>query len=107
MISYLHLATTHPSYTLSGLIPLYGSFDLTRTPSGYNFSDTLILTPEIMEQYIRVILPGASLDELKHPSNSPLYADLPALRPKGITLPPALFVCGTEDVWLSLSFFSF
>jgi len=41
-------------------------------------------------------------EEKRHPSVSPLYADLEPLRGK---LPPALFTCGTEDCLLDDTMF--
>lgn len=36
------------------------------------------------------------MEDLKHPSISPLYADLTTIK----SLPAALFTCGTEDILL-------
>ena len=74
----------------------YGVYDLSMTPSLRSAEATLVLTRQSMEGAISAFLP-ADIDR-RHPSVSPLYADL-----KG--LPPALFTVGTLDPLLDDSFF--
>ena len=82
---------------LKGLVLNYGAYDLTFTPQAYTFAKPvpLVLNLDIMMHYVEVFLPGMTAEERKHPSVSPLYAQL-----YGLTLPPALFTCGTEDCLL-------
>ncbi|KAK5954357.1 hypothetical protein OHC33_004079 [Knufia fluminis] len=94
-----HKETKYSEFGFKGLISHFGAFDFTFLPSTYNFnpSEVLVLDRDLMEHYAEVFLPGMSLQEKKHPSVSPLYANLEALRGR---LPPALFTCGTSDVLL-------
>lgn len=104
----LHLAThpKHSSFSFKGLMLHFGAFDLSFSPSAYNFKpsagnsgqseDILVLNKEIMDKYIEVFLPNTSAEQRKHPSISPLYFDLQTLR----YLPPVLFTCGTMDCLL-------
>ena len=78
---------------------------MTNLPSAFTFNppDTLVLSLEIMEKYREAFLPGiTNIRDLKHPSISPLYADLQSLRGR---LPPVLFTCGTFDVLLDDTIF--
>ena len=93
MISYLHISKTHPSFPIRGLVSVYGCFDLTKTPSCYQLNDDLILTPETYNHFREATVPGLSLEQLKEPSISPLYANL-----QGLKLPPHFLVCGTADM---------
>lgn len=56
--------------------------------------DAIICTPEALKYTTEAFIPGTSFEERRHPSISPFYSDLQSLSP----LPPALFVCGTEDI---------
>lgn len=97
LLTYLHLTTSRPSFALSGLLLNYGVFDLTFLPQALNFKkrDTLILDKDLMDHYHGAFCPGMSLEQLRHPSVTPFYADL-----KGLKLPPVMFTCGTEDCLL-------
>lgn len=71
----------------------FGCYDLSCfLPSARNFSRPLILDLDLMEHYIEVLLPNTSEAQRRDPAISPYWADL-----KGLKLPPAIFVCGTED----------
>ncbi|KAK4867691.1 hypothetical protein LT330_001201 [Penicillium expansum] len=99
-LSALQLMRSRPSYKLSGLILPYGLFDLgLGLPTMAAATKPLMINLEIMEQFNKAYVPGMSIAERQHPSISPLYEDLKALvaaSPIG-SLPPALFLCGTED----------
>lgn len=99
-----HKETRYSSFGFKGLILHYGSYDLTFTPSPYLFNppEVLVLDKDLMEHYADVFLPGMSHEERRHPSVSPLYADLQQLRGR---LPPALFTCGTSDCLLDDTIF--
>lgn len=98
--SALQLMRSRPSYKLSGLILPYGLFDLTLgLPTIATSTKPLMINLEIMERFNSAYVPGMSTAERRNPSVSPLYEDLQALvaaSPIG-SLPPALFLCGTED----------
>jgi acetyl esterase/lipase len=98
MLTTLHLLK-HPDnkyneFKFLGLLLHFGCYDLTLTPQALNFKKRhpLILELDIIREFLKAFAPGKSMDELKHPSISPLYADL-----TNLTLPAALFTCGTED----------
>ncbi|KAL8935200.1 MAG: hypothetical protein Q9216_005543 [Gyalolechia sp. 2 TL-2023] len=97
MLTYIHLARWRPEFRLSGLVLNYGVFDLSFLPQAQNFKKrgTLILDRELMEHYREAFCPGMSLEQLRDPSVSPFYYDFGDLE-----LPPAMFVCGTEDCLL-------
>lgn len=100
MLAMLHLAQhekeKYRSFGFKGLILHFGAYDLTNTPNGYTFNppETLVLDRDLMDHYYDAFLPGTSMAQRKHPSISPLYADLQKLRGR---LPPALYTCGTSD----------
>jgi acetyl esterase/lipase len=102
----LHLVQSsknqHSSFSFKGLLLHFGAYDLSWTPSVYNFKkpETLVLDRDLMDHFIEVFLPGMTHEEKKHPSVSPLYANL-----MGLKLPPALFTCGTEDCLLDDTMF--
>lgn len=100
MLVALHLLQhTTPKYSnfkLKGLLLHFGCYSMIWTPSVYTFQKpvTLVLDLETMDQFAEAFLPGMSDQDKRHPSVSPLYTDLEALRGR---LPPALYTCGTED----------
>ena len=55
---------------------------------------------DLMEHYLAVYLPDTTAEQRKDPAMSPLYADLAKL-----SLPPALFTCGTSDPLLDDTMF--
>jgi acetyl esterase/lipase len=63
--------------------------------------DALICTPDALKYTTEAFIPGKSLEERHDPDVSPFYADLQSLSP----LPPALLVCGTEDILIDESVF--
>lgn len=91
-----HKDAVMANFRFKGLLLHFGCYDMTFTPNVYTFRkpEVLVLDRDIMEHYRDVFLPGMSLEEMKNPEISPLYADLERLRGK---LPSALFTCGTED----------
>ncbi|PLB37147.1 alpha/beta hydrolase [Aspergillus candidus] len=98
-LSGLQLKRSRPSHNLSGLILSYGSFDLAfGLPMVTALAKPLIIDPEILERFMGAYVPGMSTAERRNPSVSPLYENLPALvASSASSLPPALFLCGTED----------
>jgi acetyl esterase/lipase len=106
MLVALHLLQTpkYADFRFRGLLLHYGCYSMVWTPRVYNFHKPgpLILDRDLMDHFAEAFLPGMTEEEKKHPSVSPLYADLEALRGR---LPPALFTCGTEDCLLDDTLF--
>lgn len=99
-----HATPKYASFRFRGLLLHFGCFTMVWTPSVYNFRkpEPLVLDRDLMDHFIQAFLPGMSEEEKRHPSVSPLYADLEPLRGR---LPPALFTCGTEDCLLDDTMF--
>ena len=78
---------------------VYGVYDLSMTPSQRNWGDrNLVLSTPIMRWFGACFTGQRSLDELRDPDLSPLYAELH-------DLPPALFTVGDQDPLLDDSLF--
>jgi acetyl esterase/lipase len=89
----------HAIDKVKGLNLLYGCFDLGRTPSNRQVSDSAVmLNKKSIEESMQVVFGGWTMEKLQRPEFSPLYADL-----KG--LPPALFTVGTADPLLDDTYF--
>lgn len=101
-----HKDEVFSSFGFKGLLLFYGVYDIAWTPSAINTDKTqpnLTLDPPMMNECRDAFLPGKpSLEALRQPEISPLYADLSVLRGR---LPPALFVCGTKDCLLDDTLF--
>ena len=102
MTTYTHLHQSRPHFQLSGLINYYGCYDLSQTPSSLNYSNNIILSHTIMKHFVEAYCPGMTTSQLKNPALSPLYQDF---RRFTSPLPPALFLCGTNDPLLDDSAF--
>ncbi|MFE0418254.1 alpha/beta hydrolase [Streptomyces tendae] len=77
----------------------YGLYDAGRTPSHRNATaDTPVLPDHWLRDFIDNVFPALTDEERRHPSRSPLYADL-------ATMPPALFTVGSVDPLLDDSLF--
>lgn len=89
----------HAIDKVKGLNLLYGCFDLGRTPSNRQVSDSAVmLNKKSIEESMQLVFGGWSMEKLQRPEFSPLYADL-----KG--LPPALFTVGSDDPLLDDTYF--
>lgn len=77
---------------------VYGGYDLSMTPSQRNWKQDLVLSPPSMHWFGRCFAGERSLEELRDPDISPLYAELH-------DLPPALFTVGKLDPLLDDSLF--
>ncbi|WP_053132579.1 alpha/beta hydrolase [Pseudomonas sp. MIACH] len=76
---------------ISGAVLYYGVYDLTGTPSVRAAGpETLLLDGPGMVEALRMLTPGLSDDERRHPTLSPLYGDFEGL-------PPALMFVGELD----------
>ncbi|OJD24073.1 hypothetical protein ACJ73_04570 [Blastomyces percursus] len=88
-----------------GLVLHFGVFDVSWTPSMFNFKQDppLLIGLEFMNKCRKATFPDRATN-FKDPSISPLYFnffDLPA----ETKLPPAFFTCGTEDILLDDTIF--
>ena len=83
---------------VKGVNLIYGRYDLNRTPSIVQATDTSFLSKKRMYEYDELSLKNWSLEQLQNPAYSPLYADLHGL-------PPALFTIGTTDPLIDDTFF--
>jgi len=99
-----HAEARYSEFRFKGLLLHFGCYSMVWTPHVYNFQkpEILVLDRDLMDNYIKVFLPGMTDEEKRHPSVSPLFADLETLRGR---LPPALFTCGTEDCLLDDTMF--
>ena len=102
MLTALQLLNTRKDFRLSGLVLTSGIYDLSFLPSclpKYQPKPLPVLTPEMMARYRDAFIPLLLQQKyppiLKSLAVSPFYADL-----RGSNLPPALFLCGTEDCLL-------
>jgi acetyl esterase/lipase len=100
VLSALQLMRSRPAYKLSGLVLPYGLFDLSLgLPTVAHSTKPLMINLAILERFNGAYVPNMSTAERRSPCVSPLYENLPALvaGTPGGSLPPALFLCGTED----------
>ena len=108
MLTALHLLSSpsppYSTFKFLGLLLHFGCYDMSFTPSAYNFirNPVLVLDLDLMQHYRSVFLPNSDHEALIKPSVSPLYADLEVHRGK---LPAALFTVGTEDCLLDDTLF--
>lgn len=85
---------------LDAIVPVYGVFDYTYTPSMLSHKRRIVMGLQDAKNFLETAMP---LDKFPYsmrnrPEISPLYDDLSAL-------PPALFLCGTADPLLDDSVF--
>lgn len=102
-LTAFHLMRSRPKHRLAGLIFPYGWFDLTLTlPKATSFTRLLVINHAELKEFNDVYVPEMSTAERRSASVSPLHEDMQALAASSPdkSLPPALFLCGTEDVLL-------
>ncbi|KAK4443121.1 acetyl esterase [Podospora aff. communis PSN243] len=103
VLTAFHLIRSRPQHRLAGLVLNCGMYDLTQTlPRSKTFSRPLVISPEIVHHFIKAFLPDKGIEDRRTPEISPLYENLHRLAKAapGKKLPPALFICGTEDLLL-------
>ena len=83
---------------VKGVNLVYGVYDLGRTPSHRQATDSTMLTKKSMDEIFQLVFKGWSTEKLQDPAYSPLYADLHGL-------PPALFTIGAIDPLADDSYF--
>ena len=99
-LTAFHLLRARPSLQLAGLVFPFGQFDLTlNLPSVSQFERPLVINRSSLQRFGDAYTPGMSPEERRNPLVSPLYDDMSGLArgAKSGKLPPALFLCGTED----------
>lgn len=101
-LTTLQLRKQMPEFHLRGAVLNYGMYDLTYShPSIVNAKDAFIVTQQALESTAEAFVPNTTTESRRDPNISPFYADLYSLSP----LPPALFICGTEDILIDDSVF--
>jgi acetyl esterase len=83
---------------IAALVPSYGLFDMTYTPSVMNHKRRALLGKEETLGFVEAEFGKVPFAERKNAQVSPLFADLSGM-------PPALFMVGTEDPLLDDSVF--
>ncbi|KAF2094889.1 carboxylesterase [Rhizodiscina lignyota] len=81
------------AHKLAGLICSYGTYDLSYTPSLLSHTRNIIVNRENLQLCTEAAFPKLSTMDRRDAKYSPLYADLR-------NMPPALFLCGTEDPFI-------
>ena len=84
MLTALRLRDRHGvDDRIAGLNLVNGLFDLSMTPSQRHAgSDTLITNADDIRRVLNEFMPGTTAEERRHPSMSPLYADLTGMPPR-------------------------
>ena len=75
---------------IKGVNLIYGVYDLGRTPSHRQATDSTFLSKKDMEEIFQLVFGGWSMEKLQNPQYSPLFTDLHGM-------PPALFTIGAAD----------
>jgi acetyl esterase len=75
---------------IAALVPTYGLFDMSYTPSVLSHKRRALLGKEETTAFVEAEFGRIPLAKRKSPEVSPLFADLSGM-------PPALFIVGTED----------
>lgn len=98
-LAAFHLRRTRPAHDIAGLVLPFGEFDLTLgLPSVASYTRPLVANRAELERFNAAYVPGMAITERRSAAVSPLFENLPALvQEHGKKLPPALFLCGTED----------
>jgi acetyl esterase/lipase len=99
----------HPDVTFDAILLSYGGFDLSFLPSIYTVLNPPFISLKSMTWFVNSYLPTVAETQakdpgsdttsnlLKNPTVSPMYVRLEDFRSR---LPPALFLCGTDDLLL-------
>ncbi|KAI0487278.1 acetyl esterase [Xylaria cf. heliscus] len=94
------LLRSRPSHTLKGLVLPYGNYSVALgLPSTVCFERPVLVSRAMLREFMEAYTPGWSAEARRDPLVSPLFEDLRALAASTPTgrLPPALFLCGTND----------
>ncbi|KAI0438462.1 acetyl esterase [Xylaria telfairii] len=94
------LIRSRPRHELKGLVFPYGLYTMAMgLPSMVGFERPILINEEMVRRFVDIVTPGWTVEARRRPLVSPLFEDLRALAamtPSG-KLPPALFLCGTND----------
>ena len=100
-LATLQLIRTRPQHRLDAILLINGWFDLTlNLPSTTQSRPSVIVDRTMLEKFVEAYTtPEVNVDARRNPAISPLYNDLHKLVPESafMSLPPALFLCGTGD----------
>jgi acetyl esterase/lipase len=102
-VTAFQLMRSRPKHRLAGVVFPFGQFDLTLALPEVSLSERpLVINREAMNRFQNAYAPGTSVEDRKNPMMSPLYENMRELgaASTGGTLPPALFLVGTEDALL-------
>lgn len=73
MLSALHLLEARPNFRFCGLIPSFGSYDLSMSPSLRHLDQPKpILTKEMRARNVDAFLPNTTPEERRHPPFMPI-----------------------------------
>jgi len=100
MVTTFHLMRSRPEHIIQGLVLPYGNYSIALgLPSMVSYDRPVLINHDIMRNFVDVYTPGWTAEERRNPLLSPLFEDLFALATASPTgkLPPALFLCGTND----------
>ncbi|KAK5626762.1 hypothetical protein RRF57_002477 [Xylaria bambusicola] len=100
VLTTFHLLRTHPHFSLKGLILPYGNYSVAvNTPSLVTYTKPVLVDRDIIAHFMEAYTPGWTQAERQNPRVSPMFEDLQGLASSipGGKLPPALFICGTND----------
>ncbi|KAI0164738.1 acetyl esterase [Xylariaceae sp. FL1272] len=94
------LIRSRPSFSLMGIILPYGQYSTAMSlPSMVGYEKLLVVNEAIIETFQEVYTPGWTIQQRQRPDLFPLYDDIQGLAASTPLkkLPPALFICGTDD----------
>jgi len=83
---------------IKGVNLIFGVYDLGKTPSHRQATDSTTLSKGTMKGFWNLVFPNWTLEQLQRPEYSPLYANLN-------NLPPALFTIGAADPFADDTYF--
>ncbi|KAI0530325.1 acetyl esterase [Xylaria digitata] len=108
VVTAFHLIRARPQHVLKGLVLPYGNYTVALgLPSMASYDKPVLINHEIIRRFVDAYTPGWTPEERRNPLVSPLFEDLRALASKAPSgrLPPALFICGTNDPLLDDTLF--
>lgn len=103
-LTVLHLLECRPDFALSGAVLIYGLYDWSLSPSALSWTAPIILTTENIQRFGDAYLGDRTPEQRRDPAISPIYHPVFQIPGSGfgemkkeVKLPPALFLCGTQD----------
>lgn len=103
-LTVLHLLESRPDFSFKAALMIYGLYDWSFSPSALTWTNPLIMTTENIRQFGNAYLGTRTPEQRRDPAISPIHhpflqipgSQLGEVR-KEVKLPPALFLCGTQD----------